>query len=98
MFPERDCQEDCVGLECIPQRLGDYRGSNCPSLRCQRLGRPAARDDNVDFFTGEGVSQGLAYLAESYNCIFHNVFPMSCYGPPQKFCYIKHSASAATSG
>jgi hypothetical protein len=42
MFPERDRQDDCVGLECIPQRLGDDRGSNRPSLRRQRLGRPAA--------------------------------------------------------
>jgi hypothetical protein len=37
MFPERDRQDDCVGLECIPQRLGDDRGSNRPSLRRQRL-------------------------------------------------------------
>jgi len=33
MFPERDRQDDCVGLERIPQRLGDDRGSNRPSLR-----------------------------------------------------------------
>ncbi len=26
MFPERDRQDDCVGLQCIPQRLGDDRG------------------------------------------------------------------------
>src|SRR5450432_3503171 len=44
MFAERDRQDDCVGLECIPQRLGDDRGSNRPSLRRQRFGRPAARD------------------------------------------------------
>src|ERR1019366_7497025 len=78
MFPERDRQDDCVGLECIPQRLGDDRGSNRPSLRRQRLGRPAARDCHIDVFTGEGVSEGLAYLPESYNRIAHNVSPISC--------------------
>jgi hypothetical protein len=76
MFPERDRQDDCVGLECIPQRLSDDRGSNSPSLRGQRFGRPAARDGHVDVFTGEGVGEGLTYLAESYNCIAHNVSPI----------------------
>jgi hypothetical protein len=69
MFIERDRQDDCVGPECIPQRLGDDSGSNRPSLRRQRLGRAAARDGHVDVFTGEGVGEGLAYLTESYNCI-----------------------------
>src|SRR5580693_4726533 len=76
MFPERDRQDDCVSLECIPQRLGDDRGSNRPSLRRQRFGRPAARDGHVDVFTGEGVGEGLAYLSESYNCIAHNTSPI----------------------
>src|SRR5271154_5634999 len=76
MFLERDSQDDCVGLECIPQRLGDDRGSNRPSLRCQRLGRPATRDCHVDVFTGEGVGEGLAYLTESYNRIAHNASPI----------------------
>jgi hypothetical protein len=76
MFPERDRQDDCVGLECIPQRLGDDRGSNRPSLRRQRFGRPAARDGHVDVFTGEGVGEGLTYLSESYNRIAHNVSPI----------------------
>src|SRR6202167_5199207 len=71
MFPERDRQDDCVGLERIPQRLGDDRGSNRPSLRCQRLGRPATRDCHVDVFTGEGVGESLADFAESYNCVAH---------------------------
>jgi hypothetical protein len=78
MFIERHRQDDCVGLECIPQRLGDDRGSNRPSLRRQRLGLAAARDGHVDVFTGEGVGEGLAYLTESYNCIAHNIFPMAC--------------------
>src|SRR5208283_5923341 len=69
MFPERDRQDDCVGLECIPQRLGDDRGSNRPSLRCQRLGGPVTRNGHLDVFTGEGVGEGLTYLSESYNCI-----------------------------
>ena len=74
MFSERDCQDDRVGLdERIPQRLGDDRGSNRPSLRCQRLGGPAARDGHVDVFTGEGVGEGLADLTESYNCVA-NIF------------------------
>src|ERR1700693_2051371 len=30
-----------------------------------------ARDGHVDVFTGEGVGEGLAYLAESYNCVAH---------------------------
>src|SRR4029450_9628063 len=76
MLPERDRQDDCVGLECIPQRLGDDRGSNRPSLRRQRLGRPAARDGHVDVFTGKGVGEGLAYLTESYNRIAHNASPI----------------------
>jgi hypothetical protein len=76
MFPERDRQDDCVGLECIPQRLGDDRGSNCPSLRRQRLRRTAARDGHVDVFTGEGVGEGLAYLTESYNRVAHNASPI----------------------
>ena len=37
----------------------------------KRLGRPATRDCYVDVFTGEGVGEGLAYLAESYNCVAH---------------------------
>src|SRR5437016_14261605 len=76
MLPERDRQDDCVGLECIPQRLGDDRGSNRPSLRRQRLGRPAARDGHVDAFTGEGVGEGLAYRAASYNRMAHNASPI----------------------
>src|SRR3984893_7398634 len=76
MLPERDRQDDCVGLECIPQRLGDDRGSNRPSLRRQRLGRPAARDGHVDVFTGKGVGEGLTYLTESYNCMAHNASPI----------------------
>src|SRR5579872_6736344 len=62
MFSERDCQDDRVGFERIPQRLGDDRGSNRPSLRRQRLGRPAARDRHVDVVTGKGVGEGLADL------------------------------------
>ena len=54
--------------------VGD-RGSNRPSLRCQRLGRPAARDGHVDLFTGEAVGEGLAYLTEPYNCIRKQVPP-----------------------
>ena len=46
--------------------------------RCQRLGRPATRDGHFDVLTGKGVGEGLAYLAESYNCIFHNVSPIAC--------------------
>src|ERR1700754_4878304 len=76
MLPERDRQDDGVGLECIPQRLGDNRGSNRPSLRRQRLGRPAARDGHVDVFTGEGVCEGLADLTESYNRVAHNASPI----------------------
>jgi hypothetical protein len=76
MFPERDRQDDCVGLECIPQRLGGDRGSNRPSLRCQRLGGPATCNGHVDVFTGEGVGEGLTYLSESYNCVAHNVSPI----------------------
>src|SRR5438270_11591374 len=76
MLPERDRQDDCVGLDCIPQRLGDDRGSNRPSLRRQRLGRPAARDGHLDVLTGEGVGEGLAYRTESYNRIAHNTSPI----------------------
>jgi hypothetical protein len=76
MLPERDRQDDCVGLECIPQRLGDDRGSNRPGLRRQLFGGPAARDDHVDVSTGEGVGEGLTYLAESYNRIAHDASPI----------------------
>src|SRR5207302_4368575 len=76
MLSERDRQDDRVGLECITQRLGDDRGSNRPSLRRQRLGRSAARDNHVDVFTGEGVGEGLAYRTESYNRIAHNTSPI----------------------
>src|SRR6202158_4898109 len=74
MFPERDRQDDCVGLEDSPQRVGDDRGSNRPSLRGQRLGGPATRNGHVDVFTGEGVGEGLTYLSDSYNCVDHNVY------------------------
>src|SRR5439155_20138323 len=67
---------DCVSLECISQRLGDDRGSNRPSPRCQRLGGTATCNGHVDVFTGEGVGEGLTYLSESYNCIAHNVSPI----------------------
>ena len=33
-----------LALECIPQRLGDDRGTNCPSLRRKGLGRTATRN------------------------------------------------------
>src|ERR1700736_3855202 len=88
MFPERDRQDDCVGLECIPQRLGDDRGSNRPSLRCQRLGGPATRNGHVDVFTGEGVGEGLAYLSESYNCVAH----IFSFGLPKPTAIIEWSA------
>src|SRR5580698_5292829 len=71
MLPERDRQDDCVGLERIPQRLGNDRGSNRQSLRRQRIGRPAARYCYVDVLTGEGVGECLAYLSESYDCVAH---------------------------
>src|SRR6266567_4301549 len=76
MFPERDRQDDCVGLECIPQRLGGDYGSNRPSLRTQRLGGPATRNGHVDVLAGEGVGEGLTYLSESYNCVAQNVSPI----------------------
>src|SRR6202046_5490770 len=76
MLPARDRQGDRVGLECFPQRLGDDRGSNRPSLRRQRLGRPAACDGHADAFTGEGVGEGLAYLTESYNRVAHDASPI----------------------
>src|ERR1700722_4893897 len=76
MLPERDRQDDCVGLERIPQRLGNDRGSNRQSLRRQRIGRPAARYCYVDVFTGEGVGEGLAYLSESYDCVAHRSPPI----------------------
>jgi hypothetical protein len=58
--PERDRQDDCVGLEYIPQRFGNDRGSNRPSLWCQRLERLVDRYCHVDVSTGEGVGEGLA--------------------------------------
>src|ERR1700681_3265612 len=76
MLPERDRQDDRVGLECSPQRLGDDRGSNRPSLRRQRLGRPAACDGHVDVLTGEGPGQSLAYRNEACNRIAHNTSPI----------------------
>src|ERR1700737_4827763 len=76
MLPPRAPQDDCAGLECIPQGLGGARGPDRPSLRRQRLGRPAARDGHVDVFTGEGVGEGLAYLTESYNRVAHNASPI----------------------
>src|SRR3984957_19170466 len=72
VFPKRDRQDDCVGLECIPKRLGDDRGSNRPSLRRQSLRRPATRDSHHDVFTGERVGEGLTYLSESYDCVAHS--------------------------
>ena len=65
MFPERNCKEDHVGLKRIPQRLGDDRCSNRSSLRRQLLGRPATRDGDFHVLPGEGMGEGLAYLAES---------------------------------
>jgi hypothetical protein len=47
-----------------------------PSLRRERLGRPAAHDGHVDVFAGEGVDEGLAYRTESYNRIAHNASPI----------------------
>src|SRR5207245_10677672 len=73
---ERDCEDDCIGLRCIPQRLGEDRVANRPSLRRQRLGRTAARDGHVDVFTGEGPGEGLAYPTESYNSVAHNTSPI----------------------
>src|SRR6185437_2996041 len=75
MLGERDRQDDCVGFECFPQRLGDDRGSNRLSLRRQRLGWPAARDGHLDVLTGESASESLTYLAESYNRVAHNASP-----------------------
>src|ERR1700730_14198782 len=54
MFIERDRQDDCVGLECIPQRLGDDSGSNRPGLRCQRLRRAAAPAGHLRGFAARG--------------------------------------------
>src|SRR6185437_4323971 len=87
MLPERDCQDDCVGLECVPQRLGDDRGSNRPSPRRQRLGRPAARDGHLDVLTCEGVGEGLAYRTESYNRIAHNASPILIARPSKALGY-----------
>ena len=72
MFPKWDRQEDDVGLERFLQRFGNNLSSNLTSLRFQFLGQAAACDRHVDIFTREGVGQGLAYLAESNNCVAHN--------------------------
>src|SRR5579863_1492067 len=77
MFSERDRQDDCVGLECVLQRLGNDRGSNRPSLRRQRLRGTSTRNGHVDIFTGEGAGEGLTYFSESYNRIAHSVSPIS---------------------
>lgn len=37
----------------------------------QHLGRPPACDAHLDVLTRKGVGEGLAYLAESYNCVTH---------------------------
>src|ERR1700733_5287736 len=76
MLIEQDSQENGFGLERFLQRLGDYRGSDRPSLWRQLLRRPAARDHDVDVATGEGVGEGLAYLSESYNRVAHAASPM----------------------
>ena len=73
MLLERDRQDDRVGLERIAQRLGDDRGADRFSLRRQRLGRAAARDDHVDVLAGEGVGEGLADLAEPYDRVAHDI-------------------------
>src|ERR1700722_10459601 len=73
MFPKWDRQEDDVGLERFLQRLGNNLSSNRTSLRFQFHGQTAACDRHVDIFTREGVGQGLAYLAESNNCVAHNL-------------------------
>jgi hypothetical protein len=38
----------------------------------------ARKPENIDASTGEGVGEGLANLAEAYNCIAHNVSPIWC--------------------
>ncbi len=60
MFPERDRQDDCVGLECVPQRFGDDLRSNRPSLRCQGLGRAGDSRRDFNVLTGKGVGECLA--------------------------------------
>jgi hypothetical protein len=74
MFPERDRQDDCVGLECIPQRLGDDRGSNRPSLANASGGRRLAT-----YLTGEGVGEGylgiLQLLAHMFSFGISNGAP-----------------------
>src|ERR1700722_8276194 len=76
ILPERDRQDDRVGIEGIPQRIGNHRWANRPRLRRQRFGRPAARDGHVDVFTGEGMGEGLTYLAESYDRVAHHTSPI----------------------
>jgi hypothetical protein len=84
VLPERDCQDDRVGLDCILQRPGDDRGTDRPSLRGQRLGRTAARDGHVDVLAGEGLGEGLAYLAESNDRVADDASPVgqTCDMPP----------------
>ena len=47
------------------------RASGANSSGCRRLATLT-----FDVFTGEGVGEGLAYLAESYDCIAHDVSPI----------------------
>src|SRR6185437_6987686 len=76
MFTERHCQNDCVGLECISQRLGLDCRSDRPSLGFQLLGRATARNGHVDVLTGKGAGESLAYLTESYNRVTHATSPI----------------------
>src|SRR3546814_17847275 len=76
MLPERDRQDDRVGLECIAQRPGDDVTSDRASLRRQCLGRAAARDGHLDVLAGESLGESLANLAETYNCVTHDTSPI----------------------
>src|SRR5262245_32054692 len=76
MLSERDRQDDWVGLERVPERLGDDRGANGPGLRRQYLGRPMARDRHGHVLTGKGVGEGLAYPTETYNRVAHDASPV----------------------
>src|SRR3546814_2764743 len=75
MSLEQDSQENHVRFQRFLQRPGNDRGSDRLRLWQQRFGRAPAGDGDFDVVAGESAGEGLAYRAETDDCVAHDDDP-----------------------
>src|SRR3984885_3580009 len=75
---ETDSQKDDVRLDCFRECFGNDRGSDRGRSGCKAFRVARGCNGYFNALSGKRLSQSLADLAESYDCIAHNASPIWC--------------------